>query len=128
MEIRKLYSDNKFEHKKFYKIFNESVRTKADVPVANFLSGGIDSTSIIKSQKLSDSQINTFSVSYMDDKYDESRWIKNVVEKYNTNHINKTLNEKNFDELVEESIAIFDEPYSDPSTVPSYALIFIIKI
>ena len=122
---KKFINDNKFDKEIYFELFHNAVsdRLESDVPVANFLSGGIDSTSIIKS--LHDQgykQINTFSVRNKEEKYDESKWINNVVQNYETNHISTELNGDFATRDILESINIFDEPYADPSTVPSYLL------
>ena len=122
--IEDYVSEEQFNKNKFFNHFNNSVESRlvSDVPVANFLSGGIDSTSIIKSISKSNNEMNTFSVSYGDEKYDESYWFNQVVSKYNTNHVTKYVNKQDIDLYIKESIEIFDEPYSDPSTLPSYLL------
>ena len=120
------FIDNKtFEKEEFFDIYYSAVnlRLESDVPVANFLSGGIDSTSIIKA--LNDNQskkINTFSITNKNSKYDESFWINQVHKKYNTNHISSDVSLNLTIEDILNSINIFDELYCDPSTVPSYIL------
>ena len=123
-EIEDYVSYEEFNEKKFYSLFDEavSIRSQADVPVANFLSGGIDSTSIIKSQIQNSIDVNTYSVGYLNSKYDESKWFNLVSSKYKTNHISEFVNLADINKLVIESIQIFDEPYSDPSTLPSYLI------
>ena len=99
-----------------------STRMKADVEIANFLSGGIDSTSLIKLASKGD-DIYSFSMSVNEENYDESRWFNYVSELYNTKNTTVNLNSNNLSkEEILESINIFDEPYSDPSTIPSYFL------
>ncbi len=108
----------------FYELFSSSInyRLESDVPVANFLSGGIDSSSIIKNLFDNKKNINTFSAIYSDNKYDESFWIESVKEKYKTNHFQEKL-DLNFDfDTLLAVINIFDEPYCDPSIVPSFIL------
>ena len=108
----------------FYELFSSSInyRLESDVPVANFLSGGIDSSSIIKNLFDNKKNINTFSAIYSDNKYDESFWIESVKEKYKTNHFQEKL-DLNFDfDTLLDVINIFDEPYCDPSIVPSFIL------
>ena len=61
------------------------------MPVANFLSGGLDSSSIIKNLFENKKSINTFSAIYSNKKYDESVWIESVKEKYQTNHTQEKL-------------------------------------
>ena len=54
-----------------------NMRMGADVGIANFLSGGIDSTSLIKIVS-KDYNINSFSMSINESTYDESRWFNSV--------------------------------------------------
>ena len=120
-----LYLDNKnFDFKEFQAVFSKSVskRTVSDVPVATYLSGGIDSTSIVK--KLNDLQypINTFSVIVDNKEYNEKEFIDQVVNTYSTNHYEANIDLNISDETINKSIQSLDEPYSDPSVVPSYYL------
>ena len=119
------YIDNKsFDVDEFFSILTESIdlRTTADVPVANFLSGGVDSTSIIKNLVDNQKSVNSFSIYLEESKYDESKYIKEVVSKYNLDHKFTTISSNiSFDEI-NQSLNCLDEPYSDPSVVPSYIL------
>ena len=119
------FVDNKpFDDEEFFSILTESIdlRTAADVPVANFLSGGIDSTSIVKNLVDNQKEVNSFSIYIEDSKYDESKYIKEVVGKYNLDHKSSTISSNiSFDEI-NQSLDSLDEPYSDPSVVPSYIL------
>tara|TARA_X000001036_G_scaffold133169_1_gene126025 strand:+ start:5249 stop:7051 length:1803 start_codon:yes stop_codon:yes gene_type:complete len=119
------YIDNKhFDVEEFFNILTESIdlRTTADVPVANFLSGGVDSTSIIKNLVDNQKEVNSFSIYLEDSMYDESEYIKEVVNKYNLNHKSTSISTNiSFDEI-NQSLDSLDEPYSDPSVVPSYIL------
>ena len=113
-----------FDNDQFLYLLNDAVkiRVNADVEVANFLSGGLDSTSIIKIQKENNITTNSFSVGYGDNKYDESEWFNEVAKKYDTNHHVTNIDKFFSDEDIFNSIKAFDEPYADPSTVPSYIL------
>ena len=99
-----------------------NIRQDADVPIANFLSGGIDSSFIVKSINDTHGAVNTFSATYEDLKYDESEWSTLVAKKYDTNHFVNKITLKDIGISLKESIKLFDEPYSDPSTLPSYLL------
>ena len=58
----------------------------------------------------------------MDKKYDESEWSNLVSKKYSTNHDLMFINIEDLENLVEKSLDIFDEPYADPSVLPSYSI------
>ena len=100
-----------------------NIRQNADVEVANMLSGGIDSTTIVKIASENNNKLNTFSVTNAGTSYNEEEWINKVVNKYQV--IGKYV-DINFDninlETINESIDAFDEPYSDPSTLPSFLI------
>ena len=94
---------------------------QADVDIENFLSGGIDSTYNKIASK--NNNLNTFSMSVNQSSYDESKWFNLVSNKFDTNHKTINLDSQNLKkETILESINVFDEPYSDPSTIPSYIL------
>lgn len=122
--IEEFVSEEKFDSTKFFELFNDSVNSRlvSDVPVANFLSGGIDSSSLVKSSNDNGQSINTFSVAYDDERYDETIWSSKVVQRYKTNHFSEKILIEEVNKYIDESIEIFDEPYSDPSTLPSFVL------
>ena len=105
-------------------MFHRSVekRLYSDVPLASFLSGGLDSTSIAKSLFDSGNQLNTFSVVTNSKKINEKKYIDEVVRKYQTKHTEIEVNSNLSNELIFDSINSLDEPYSDPSVVPSFLL------
>jgi len=74
-DISTKVDNQEFDLEEFFSIFTESVelRLSADVPIANFLSGGLDSTSIIKNMYEKNKSINTFTVGSDSEKYDESK-------------------------------------------------------
>ncbi|MDC2990192.1 asparagine synthase (glutamine-hydrolyzing) [Acidimicrobiaceae bacterium] len=118
------YGTNKFDSDVFYNLLFDSIKMRnvSDVPIANFLSGGIDSSLIVMFQSLIQSKPNTFSIGYEDIKYDESKWSNLVSEKYSTNHDLMFINIDDLKNLVDDSLDIFDEPYADPSVLPSYSI------
>lgn len=123
-EIENYIENEVFEEDIFFDKFSNAVskRLEADVPIATLSSGGIDSSSIIKNLSHTQKNLSTFSVGYSDPKYDESEWFLKVSEKYGTNQTNSIIEFKNLDRKLKESIESFDEPYSDPSTLPSYLI------
>jgi len=119
------FVDNKtFSEKSFFNLLEDSIekRLESDVALATLLSGGIDSTSISKLQKNFGKEVNTFSVSIENSKYDESKWIKKVNKKYGFNDNTVSIDSVIKNEEIIKSIELFDEPYCDPSTLPSYKI------
>lgn len=123
-ELENYYDNKKFSKEEFFELFSESVklRTESDVPYATFLSGGLDSSSIVKSQVNQELQVNTFSVYMGENNYDESEYCKLVSEFYKTNHKSIKLENIISTELVEDIVMKLDEPFGDPSYVPTYLL------
>lgn len=116
--------DNKnFDYRYFINLFEDAVnlRLESDVPLATFLSGGLDSTAIAKATQ-AQGKINTFSMNFQNSKYDEKKWSDVVAQKYQTDHETHLLKSSlTFDKFV-EVIDILDEPYADISLIPTYFL------
>jgi asparagine synthase (glutamine-hydrolysing) len=116
-----------FIQEEFKELLIDSIKIRqyADVKVANLLSGGIDSTTILKIAKenTSSNSLNTFSITNKGTQFDETKWINDVIEKYDVSYQKVDIDVNNIHlDLIDESIEAFDEPYSDPSTVPSYII------
>jgi asparagine synthase (glutamine-hydrolysing) len=127
--IKNKESEEKFDNEVFDSIISDAIkiREEADVPVANFLSGGIDSTYVIKNMYDRGKKANSFSVVFTEKKYDERKWSQQVSKKYQTNHTEYEMDTTEFEKYVFQSVELFDEPYSDPSTVPSFVISKIIS-
>lgn len=124
-DISKLNTNFSFNNEEYFSLFDNAVkiRQNADVPVAYFLSGGIDSTSIVKSAKqTSGDKINTFSVIQDNSKYDESYWSDIAAEVFNTNHTKQSIDSNLNIESIQSALCSLDQPYFDPSVLPSFLL------
>ena len=109
--------------KKLNDLLFESVekRMLSDVPLGVFLSGGADST-IISSimSKISNQKIKTFNISYENKRYDESKRARKISKHIKSEHYEFKLN---YDDLIyklDEIILNYDEPFADPSALPTY--------
>ena len=107
--------NKKFSQEEFMDIFSQSVekRLVSDVPIANFLSGGIDSTSIVKKISELGHKINTFSVVVDKSELNEELYINEVVSKYSTNHNQIRVESSISSENIFEALNCLDEPYGD---------------
>ena len=124
-EIDKQNGSSDFNKEEFFSLFNDSVEIRqiADVPIAYFLSGGVDSTSILQSAfETSNEKINTFSVTHENNKYDESTWSNMASNTFKTNHNTETITNDIDIGTINDSLDSLDQPYFDPSVVPSYVL------
>lgn len=97
-----------------------SMHMVSDVPVGAFLSGGLDSSSVVATMVQSSPRpIKTFSIGFEEDRYDESRYARQVAAHLGTEHHELVLDPDVFDVL--EHIAWdLDEPFGDSSAFPTY--------
>jgi len=99
-----------------------SDRLISDVPLGVYLSGGIDSSTIVAIlSKIKTEEINTFSVGFQDDKFDERGYAKSIAKKFETNHT-EFLVEPKLNSDLERIIHSYDEPFADPSIIPTHYL------
>ncbi len=106
-----------------------SEQTKADVPVAALLSGGIDSALVVAAYcKTAKTSPFTFNLCFSDKDYDESALAKTVSLRYQTQHRSVELRQRtlSFDEVL-KLIRHFDQPFADSSLIPEYEICRAIK-
>lgn len=95
-------------------------RLVSDVPLGAFLSGGVDSSAVVSLMAgASDRPVTTCAIGFDSEKYDEVQYARRVAEQFGTNHHEFTVREQVADSLPEIS-RFFDEPFADPSFVPTY--------
>ncbi|MEO8099712.1 MAG: asparagine synthase (glutamine-hydrolyzing) [Acidobacteriota bacterium] len=102
--------------------FDEAVRIRmiADVPLGAFLSGGVDSSSVVASMALQSSEpVKTFSIGFEENKFNELPYARMIAEKYKTDHHEIVVRPDAID-LVSKLIHHFDEPFGDSSAIPTY--------
>ena len=92
----------------------------ADVPVGAFLSGGIDSSAIVAYTKKYKDDLKTFSISFDYEQFDESKYAKLVSDKFQTEHYEYMFGYKDVVKLVPKLVEQYDEPFGDPSSIPTY--------
>ncbi len=86
----------------------------SDVPVASFLSGGIDSSIVTAlAAQASSSPIQTFTVGFRDAELDESEYAQAVATRYRTDHQRVLLTDEEAVEMVSEAVAAMDQPSAD---------------
>ena len=102
--------------------FDEAVRMRliADVPLGAFLSGGIDSSSVVASMALQSKEpVKTFSIGFEEPDFNELPLAALVARKYNTEHHEIIVRPDSVD-LVSKLVRHFDEPFADSSAIPTY--------
>lgn len=99
------------------------MRLVSDVPLGVLLSGGVDSSSVAALAVAASSEpVKTFSISFAEASFDESAYARSVAKFLGTDHHEERLSANLAANLVSEIGAWMDEPFSDPSLVPTYLL------
>jgi asparagine synthase (glutamine-hydrolysing) len=94
----------------------------ADVPLGVFLSGGIDSSSIVALMSEASSQpVNSFSIGFADGTYNELPYAREVAALFKTNHRERTAS-PNLDDMFERLVVHLDEPFADVSLFPTFSV------
>ena len=103
----------------------ESVRLRlmADVPLGAFLSGGIDSSSVVSlMSELAPGRVETFSIGFEDRSFDESTEARRVAEYFGTEHHEETFTPQALLDVLPDVVDWLDEPFADPSILPTHLL------
>ncbi|MDD5197547.1 MAG: asparagine synthase (glutamine-hydrolyzing) [Candidatus Gracilibacteria bacterium] len=96
------------------------IRMFADVPVGAFLSGGLDSSSVVAEMTkfVKKEHLHTFSIGF-EGKYDETPYINIVKDAFGTNHHHAYFKKEHFESMIDEIPQIYDEPFGDYSNFPT---------
>jgi len=107
---------------RLYGLLKESVKLRlvSDVPLGAFLSGGIDSSTIVGlMRELGASPLKTFSIGFEEASYNELTYARRTAERFSTEHEEFTIEPKALD-LTEKLIRHLDEPLGDFSIFPTF--------
>ncbi len=96
----------------------------SDVPLGVWLSGGVDSSSVLHyAARASSSRLRTFSISFHGRSFDESPYIRQVVEHYGTDHEQLNLSpDEDLEGAIEDIAYYSDEPSADSGALPVWFL------
>ncbi len=107
-------------------LLDQSVREHmmSDVPLGVWLSGGVDSSTILHyAAHATSARLRTFSIAFSGHSFDESAYIRQVVERYGTEHEQLDLNpEQDLEGAMEEIAYYSDEPSADSGALPVWFL------
>jgi asparagine synthase (glutamine-hydrolysing) len=103
-------------------LLDEAVRIRlvSDVPLGAFLSGGIDSSTIVGLMaRHADHPVKTFSIGFHEDSYNELKYARIAAKRFGTDH-HEFIVTPEICQIIDELVWHFDEPFADSSAIPTY--------
>jgi asparagine synthase (glutamine-hydrolysing) len=95
----------------------------SDVPVGVLLSGGIDSSTVAYyMSKYYSGTVESFCVGFEESSFDESRYARQIAQRFDLQHNELILTSKMAAEVVPDIMDVLDEPFGDSSFIPTYLL------
>jgi asparagine synthase (glutamine-hydrolysing) len=115
-------SENEAVHE-FSRLLERAVDRQlvADVPVGTFLSGGLDSSSVVAAASRTHSRLRTFSFGFPDG-INELPYAREIADLYNTEHTELEDRDIDLVPLLKEMARVYDEPFADSSNIPMYLI------
>jgi asparagine synthase (glutamine-hydrolysing) len=124
-ETNKKYNetDDKTDEK-FSEVFNETIKSQinADVPLATFLSSGIDSSLVTAYTKKNKQDTTAFTFAVDDKKLNEEVVANQYAEILKVNHFVEKANKKELLEIIDNHFEFMSEPFGDYSSIPTYLI------
>ncbi len=103
-------------------LIKESVRLHliSDVPIGAFLSGGVDSSTVVAMMKAVGQLTKTFSIGYEEEDFSELKYARQVAEHLGTDHCEIIVRPDDLRQIIKKLVWQFDEPFADSSAIPTY--------
>lgn len=96
------------------------IRLISEVPLGALLSGGIDSSIVVALMaRASGSGVKTFSIGFANEDFNEAKYARAVAERFGTEH-HEFIVEPDVEDVLAKLTPMMEEPFGDPSTVPTY--------
>ena len=129
IELAKRQSGNKFKGSyneavdMLESLLGQSIKLQmmADVSVGAFLSGGVDSTTVVGiAQSLRTQPVKTYTIGFEVNDFDESKYAKDIASHLGANYIDMMVTERECVDIIPKIPSIYSEPFADPSQIPTY--------
>jgi asparagine synthase (glutamine-hydrolysing) len=109
---------------KFNDLFSKVVRNQliSDVPIASFLSGGIDSPLVAAHARNSLNSIKAFTIGVDDENLDETKYATEYAKQLNIEHKVEDISELELLDIINEHFDYMPEPHGDKSSIPTFLI------
>lgn len=117
-----MISDASYAFESFETLLRDAVRIRmrSDVPFGAFLSGGLDSSSIVAiMSEVSEHPVETFTIGFKEKEFDERQLARAVAQQFRTNHHEEVVIPEVFEESLHNVLVQYDEPFGDSSAIPT---------